>query len=41
MIEAGILDQGSTLQETRHKNLDIAKEIIFEVLSKSHDEYPE
>jgi N-acetyl-D-muramate 6-phosphate phosphatase len=40
MIEAVIWDYDGTLVDTRQKNLDVTKEIVFEVLNKSHVEFP-
>ena len=35
MIEAMIWDYDGTLVDTRQKNLDVTKEIVFEVLNKA------
>ena len=40
MIEAVIWDYDGTLVDTRQKNLDVTKEIVFEVLNKSYEEFP-
>ena len=40
MIEAVIWDYDGTLVDTRQKNLDVTKEIVWEVLQKSHEEFP-
>ncbi|MEP7373020.1 MAG: HAD family hydrolase [Chitinophagaceae bacterium] len=40
MIEAVIWDYDGTLVDTRQKNLDVTKEIVFEVLNKSHEKFP-
>jgi N-acetyl-D-muramate 6-phosphate phosphatase len=37
MIEAVIWDYDGTLVDTRQKNLDVTKEIVFEVLNKSYE----
>jgi N-acetyl-D-muramate 6-phosphate phosphatase len=40
MIDAVIWDYDGTLVDTRQKNLDVTKEIVFHVLSKSYEEFP-
>ena len=40
MIEAVIWDYDGTLVDTRQKNLDVTKEIVFEVLHKNYKEFP-
>jgi len=40
MVEAVIWDYDGTLVDTRQKNLDVTKEIVFEVLCKRHEEFP-
>ena len=40
MIEAVIWDYDGTLVDTRQKNLDVTKKIVFEVLNKPYEEFP-
>lgn len=40
MVEAVIWDYDGTLVDTRQKNMDVTKEIVFEVLCKRHEEFP-
>lgn len=40
MIDAVIWDYDGTLVDTRQKNLDVTKEIVFEVLNKSYEDFP-
>lgn len=40
MIEAVIWDYDGTLVDTRQKNLDVTKEIVWEVLQKNHETFP-
>lgn len=40
MIEAVIWDYDGTLVDTRQKNLDVTKEIIWEVLQKNYETFP-
>ena len=40
MVEAVIWDYDGTLVDTRQKNLDVTREIVFEVLNKNYAEFP-
>ena len=40
MIEAVIWDYDGTLVDTCQKNLDVTKEIVLDVLSKSYEDFP-
>ena len=40
MIEAVIWDYDGTLVDTRQKNLNVTREIIWEVLKKNYEEFP-
>ena len=39
MVKTVIWDYDGTLVDTRQKNLNVTKEVVFEVLNKGHEEF--